>query len=194
MHFLTLLIPFLASAGAGASPLFMSHPEARAQACFIVGTNTLPKESQDAANFLASNVTCNSKKTTISSVPDVSSGGISFSSINFANSDLSPLQFALQKFATTSPLANNDLAKFQNEANVYTATEIGLRSIGGELAIKAPKFFIAMQISRIQTAQGNPPTDPGQTVEHLLGKVTKNASRKDQQFLDEITALSKVLS
>lgn len=172
----------------------MSTLDARAQPCFVVGSNILPKESQDAANSLASKISCNSAKTTISKAPDVTSGGISFSSIDFASSNQSPLQFALEKFATTSPLANNDLAKFQNEANTYTATEIALRSIGGNLAIKAPKFFIAMQISRIQTAQGNPPTNPSQTVEHLLGKVVKNASKADKQFLDQVTALSKVLS
>lgn len=166
----------------------------QAQPCFIIGNVALPQETQDAANSLASNITCNSKATTISGVPDVSSGGTSFSSIDFATSGQSPLEFALEKFATTSPLAENDLAKFQNDANVYTATEVALRSIGGNLAIKAPKFFINFQIARIQTAQGNPPTDPSQTVEHLLGKVTKNASKADQQFLDQVTNLSKVLS
>lgn len=166
----------------------------QAQPCFIVGNVALPQETQDAANSLASSVTCNAKETTISGVPDVSSGGISFSSIDFATSGQSPLAFALEKFATTSPLADNDLTKFQNEANVYTATEAALRSIGGNLAIKAPKFFINFQIARIQTAQGNPPTNPAQTVEHLLGKVTKNASKADQQFLEQITSLSNILS
>ncbi|KAM0447589.1 hypothetical protein ACHAO4_008916 [Trichoderma viride] len=166
----------------------------QAQPCFIVGNVALPQETQDAANSLASSVTCNAKETTFSGVPDVSSGGISFSSIDFATSGQSALAFALEKFATTSPLAENDLAKFQNEANVYTATEAALRSIGGNLAIKAPKFFINFQIARIQTAQGNPPTNPGQTVEHLLGKVTKNASKADQQFLEQITNLSNILS
>lgn len=91
----------------------------------------LPQETLDAANSLASSITCDVKETTISGVPDVSSGGISFSSIDFATSGQTPLAFALEKFATTSPLAENDLAKFQNEANVYTAIEATLRSIGG---------------------------------------------------------------
>ncbi|PTB36170.1 uncharacterized protein TrAFT101_000137 [Trichoderma asperellum] len=196
MHSALLVATFLSVLDiALANPIRMEEFQLRqAQPCFIVGKVALPQETQDAANFLASDITCNAKKTTISGVPDVSSGGISFSSIDFATSGQSPLEFALEKFATTSPLAENDLAKFQNEANVYTATEVALRSIGGNLAVKAPKFFINFQIARIQTAQGNPPTDPSQTVEHLLGKVTKNASKADQKFLDQITNLSKVLS
>lgn len=166
----------------------------RATPCFIVGNVTLPAESQSAADFLEPNITCDASKTTISDVPDVISGGTSFSSINFAASNQSPLQFALSQFATTEPLAENNLTKFTDESNVYTATEIELRSIGGDLAVKAPKFFINFQIARIQTAQGNPPTDPSQTVEHLLGKVSKNAGPADKAFLPQVSALATVLS
>ncbi len=63
------------------------------------------------------------------------------------------------------------------------------------MAIKAPKFFLSFQISRILTAQGTKITDPGQTVEHLLGKVIKNAgSGESQATKDSITALASVLS
>lgn len=127
-------------------------------------------------------------------MPDVSSGGVSFSSINFATSSQTPLQFALSKFATPTPLRNADLATFQRQLDVYLATEAGIRSVGGSLGIKVPKFFLQFQVSRIQTAQGNPPTAPGLQVDHLLQKVLKNAPRESQQLKDQVTALAKVLS
>lgn len=66
--------------------------------------------------------------------------------------------------------------------------------MGGNLAIKAPKFFLSFQIARIKTAQGTAITDPGQTVEHLLGKVIKNAgSAESQATKDAITALASNL-
>jgi len=66
--------------------------------------------------------------------------------------------------------------------------------VGGNLAIKVPKFFLEFQISRIQTAQGNPPTAAGLQVDHLLGKVVKNAGRESKAVLDQVAALAKVLS
>lgn len=66
--------------------------------------------------------------------------------------------------------------------------------MGGSLAIKAPKFFLAFQVARIKTAQGVAITDPGQTVEHLLEKVTKNAIKESTETLDQVTALASVLA
>jgi hypothetical protein len=78
---------------------------------------------------------------------------------------------------------------------VYTATEVGIRSVAGNVnAIKIPKFFLAMQISRIQTAQGNPPAAPGQQVDHLRDKVTKNAAAEDKALLDQVVQLATVLA
>lgn len=77
--------------------------------------------------------------------------------------------------------------------NVYLATEAGIRSVGGSLAIKVPKFFLQMQVSRIQTAQGNPPTAAGSQVDHLRDKVTKNAAGEDQKLLDQVVALAAQL-
>ena len=37
-------------------------------------------------------------------------------------------------------------------------------------------------------------TDPGQTVEHLLGKVISNAGSEDQGTRDKVSALSTVLA
>jgi hypothetical protein len=168
--------------------------EERQSACFIIGTTALPAETASLVTDLSGKIACSASKTTLSNVPDVSTGGISFSSINFAVSDQSPLAFALSKFATKAPLASNDLAKFQSELDVYLATEAGIRSVGGSLAIKVPKFFLEFQVSRIETAQGNPPAEAGLQVDHLLEKVLKNAAGESQALLDQVTALSKVLA
>lgn len=148
----------------------------------------------DTVAAIQSRITCSSSQTTLSNVPDVSSGGVSFSSVNFATSSQTPLAFALSEFATPTPLRNADLATFQKQLDVYLATEAGIRSVGGNLAIKVPKFFLQFQVSRIQTAQGNPPTAAGLQVDHLLEKVLKNAPREAQALRDQVTALAKVLA
>ena len=76
---------------------------------------------------------------------------------------------------------------------MYLATEAGIRSAGGNLAIKVPKFFLQMQVSRIQTAQGKPPAAPGQQVDHLRDKVTKNAAGEEKALLDQVVALAAQL-
>ncbi|KAH6647878.1 hypothetical protein BKA67DRAFT_662628 [Truncatella angustata] len=166
----------------------------RQSACFVIGKTTLPAEVADVVTSIQSAVTCDTSKKTISGVPDVTSGDVTFSSIDFSQSSQTPLEFALSKFATASPLANTDLQTFQDELNTYLATEAGIRSVGGSLGIKVPKFFLEYQVSRIQTAQGNPPTDAGQQVDHLRDKVLKNAAGEDQSLLDQVTALATQLS
>jgi hypothetical protein len=160
----------------------------------VIGGTTLPAEVATVVTAIQSSITCSNTVKTISNVPDVTSGTTSFSSINFATSDQTPLQFALSKFATAFPLASTDLATFQDELNVYLATEAGIRSVGGSLAIKVPKFFLEFQVSRIQTAQGNAPTNPSLTVDHLLQKVLKNAAGESQDLLDQVSALATVLA
>lgn len=76
---------------------------------------------------------------------------------------------------------------------MYLATEAGIRSTGGNLAIKVPKFFLEMQVSRIQTAQGNPPTSAALQVDHLRDKVTKNAAGESKALLDQVVALATQL-
>lgn len=169
------------------------EPRQAAQACFVVGKDTLPAEVADSVTAIKSAVTCGTG-TTIANVPDVTSGSVKFSDIDFSKSKDTPLQFALNTFNTSTPLANTDLQTVQDQLNVYLATEAGLRSVGGSLAIKVPKFFLAMQVSRIQTAQGNPPTAAGQQVDHLRDKVTKNAAGESQALLDQVTQLAAVLS
>ncbi|KAF2499914.1 hypothetical protein BU16DRAFT_454521 [Lophium mytilinum] len=166
----------------------------QAQACFVVGSTALPAETATSVESIQSKITCDTSTTTIGTVPDVTEAGVSFSSVNFAASSSTPLQFALDTFATSTPLASTDLATFQTNLDLYLATEAGLRSTGGSLAIKSPKFFLAFQIARIQTAQGVAITDPSQTVEHLLGKVTKNSASESQALLDQVTALSTQLA
>jgi len=168
--------------------------ESRATACFVIGNKTLPAEVQDSVDSIIDVITCNAKSTTIQDVPDVTSGGITFSDINFASSKLTPLNFALTTFATASPLTSTNLTLFQNQLNTYLATEAGIRSVGGTLAIKDPKFFLSFQISRILTAQGTNITDAGQTVEHLLGKVISNAGSEDAATKAKVTALSTQLA
>ncbi|KAI8722003.1 hypothetical protein NCS52_00343100 [Fusarium sp. LHS14.1] len=187
MYFSTLI---LLAGTAFAAPQFAK----RQNACFLIGSQALPEETSELAASLAGTVTCDTSQTTIDGVPDVSSGGVTFSSINFATSGQTPLAFALDKFATTEPLANNDLLVFQNELNVYLATEAGIRSVGGNLAVKVPKFFIQFQMARIQQAQGVVSDVPGMTVEHQLGKVLKNAAGEDQALLDQVNNLAVTLN
>ncbi|TLD14900.1 hypothetical protein PspLS_10860 [Pyricularia sp. CBS 133598] len=161
--------------------------------CFVIGKTALPKEVSDAAASIAPRVKCNAAVKTLNGVPDVTEGAVSFSKINFADSKQTPLGFALETFKTATPLASTDLKKFQAQADVYTATEAGIRSVGGNFAaIKIPKFFLAMQISRIQTAQGNPPKAPGQDINHLRDKVLKNSPRESKALLDQVTQLATV--
>lgn len=122
--------------------------EPRAGACFVVGNDTLPAEVQDSVTAIQSSVTCSKTATTIDKVPDVTSGNVSFSSIDFSKSSSSALQFALDTFTTATPLASTDLKKVQDQLNVYLATEAGLRSVGGSLAIKVPKFFLGRPTRR----------------------------------------------
>ncbi|KAK6957096.1 hypothetical protein Daesc_002381 [Daldinia eschscholtzii] len=172
----------------------VSRRQSANQACFVIGSKTLPKEVADIAANLASVVDCSSTVTTIAGVPDVRSGSTIYSTIDFSKSKQSGLEFALSQFATAEPLASTDLQKFQDMLNVYQATEAGIRSVGGSLAIKVPKFFLEMQVSRIQTAQGNPPTAPGLQVDHLRDKVLKNAPKEASNLLNQVKQLATQLN
>lgn len=111
MHSLTLLaLPLLASAHILPPTLFTRQ----STACFIVGTETLPKEVADVATAIAGDVTCAAAATTLDNVPDVTSGGVTFSDVDFSASTLSPLAFALQEFATADPVADTDLQRIQD--------------------------------------------------------------------------------
>ncbi|KAK6343453.1 hypothetical protein TWF730_011042 [Orbilia blumenaviensis] len=173
-------------------PFSLSIPliSRRQSPCFVIGSTPLPGETSQIANALASTVTCDASVRPLQNIPDTISGGVRFSSINFEDSDLLPLDFALTTFTTPSPPSSASLTLFTNRLNTYLAQEAAVRSIGGNLAIKAPKFFLAFQVARIKTSQGIAITDPGQTVEHLLGKVLKNAGRVSQVTKDEVTRLA----
>lgn len=176
------------------SPINAPVLDSRQSACFVIGNTALPAEVTDSVTSIQSKITCSTSKTTISGVPDVTSGSVTFSSIDFSKSSQTPLQFALTKFATASTVAKSDLQTFQDQLNTYLATEAGIRSVGGSLAIKVPKFFLEYQVSRIQTAQGNPPTAAGLQVDHLRDKVLKNAAGESQTLLDQVTALATQLT
>jgi hypothetical protein len=165
----------------------------QSQPCFIVGNTALPAEITDVATSIQSAITCSADAKTLSGVPDVTSGAVSFSSVDFSQSNQTPLEFALSEFATATPLADTDVQRFEDSLNVYLATEVGVRSVGGDLAIKVPKFFLEMQVSRIQTAQGNPPAAPGLQVDHLRDKVTKNAAGESKALLDQVVKLAAEL-
>ncbi|KAG8710211.1 hypothetical protein FRC09_000241 [Ceratobasidium sp. 395] len=167
----------------------------RQSACFLVGKNALPAEVSSGIPALVSSVTCGS--TTIpntNGVPDVISGGISYSSIDFQSSSKSPVGFALDAFKTPTDPATADLMKLQSQLNAYLAMEAGVRSTGSSILskLKGAKFFIQFQIARVQTAQGAK-LGVADTVEHQLGKVLKNAVGATQAEKDAVTALSKQL-
>ena len=169
-------------------------------ACFVIGDEELPEETQGIADNLGPSIQCDPANPTIEGVPDVLAGDIAYSSIDFSKAENgeTPLQFAVNTFRTADMdggnLADSDLQLFENALNAYLATEAGVRSVGGNLAIKTPKFFLEMQVSRIQTAQGNPPTEAGLQVDHLRDKVLKNAPREDQALLDQVTQLATVVA
>ncbi|KAI0197815.1 hypothetical protein F4808DRAFT_286763 [Astrocystis sublimbata] len=158
--------------------------------CSVVGNNQLPDSVQDIANNLASSIQCDNNAQTISGVPDVSSSGLKFSDIDFSTSGQSPLEFAINTFVQADNLADSNLAAFEAARDVYLATEAGIRSVGGDLSIRAPKFFLEMQVSRIQTAQGNPPSDAGSQVAHLAENVIKFSGTADKQFENQINELA----
>ncbi|KAK6825490.1 hypothetical protein PG990_003182 [Apiospora arundinis] len=161
------------------------------KACFITGNAQLPAEVATVVQQLGPKVKCNAAVKTLGGVPDVTSGGQTYSKIDFSKAT-SGLQFALDTFVTADNMADSNLQAFQDALDVYTATEAGLRSSGGNFnTIKAPKFFLAMQIARIKTAQGNAPTDAANQVDHLAEKVTKNAGRVDASLIAKVNALAK---
>ena len=167
----------------------------RQSACFLVGKTALPAEVASGVTALAGQVTCGS--TTIANtggVPDVTSGGISYSSIDFQSSTKSPVGFALDTFKTPADPANANLATLQSQLNTYLAMEAGVRSTGANMLgkLKGTKFFIQFQIARVRTAQGAK-LGVADTVEHQLGKVLKNAVGASQAEKDAVTALSKQL-
>lgn len=178
-----------------AAPITNITPR-QAKACFIIGNEQLPAETADVVNQIQAAVTCDANAKTLDNVPDVTSGSQTYSKIDFSTSGKTPLDFATSTFTTAVPLADSNLEAFQDALNVYLATEAGLRSSGGKSValIKAPKFFLEMQISRINTARGQPPTEAGLQIDHLRDKVTSNAGKEDQAILDQITQLATQVS
>ncbi|KAJ3844811.1 hypothetical protein F5878DRAFT_655527 [Lentinula raphanica] len=166
----------------------------RANPCFVTGTVALPAEVSEGLPALeAAPVTCNTAVEVAPGVPDISSGGIDYSTIDFQKSSLSPLGFALQTFTTPEDPADADLTTLQNQLNDYLALEAGVRSQPDSSALlsklKGPKFFLQFQIARVNTANGVQ-LDAADTVSHQLTKVTANAVGATSAELAQVTALS----
>jgi len=177
MLFSFFAVYILLSAGLGALAVPVpSELQSRANPCFITGTTPLPAEVASGLSTLANSITC-SQGQSVPGVPEVTSGGVSFASIDFQQSTDSPLGFALKTFSTPDNPATADLTDLQNKLNVYLAVEAGVRSNGGGAIlgkVKSVKFFLQFQIARVKTAQGQTLSGAG-TVDHQLAKVLKNA-------------------
>lgn len=177
-------------------PRYTQELHARQQnPCFVTGSVALPAEVSDSLAGL-SGVTCDASNEVAPGVPDVTSGGISFSSIDFQDSDSSPLGFALATFTTPTDPAQADLDTLQNQLNTYLAVEAGVRSQANSKTLlaqlKGPKFFIQFQIARARTALGQS-LGVADTVEHQLGKVTKNAVGASAAEIAQVNALATQL-
>jgi hypothetical protein len=86
----------------------------QSNACFVIGNTALPAEVERVNTAIQDSITCSTSATTLSNVPDVTSGSVTFSDIDFSKSGQTPLEFALEKFATADPLASTDLQTFQD--------------------------------------------------------------------------------
>ncbi|EIN12306.1 hypothetical protein PUNSTDRAFT_96969 [Punctularia strigosozonata HHB-11173 SS5] len=186
----TLLAFFLLALSATAAPIRRANP------CFVTGSVALPAEVADGLPAIENAVTCNTAVQVAPGVPDLISGGIAYSTIDFQKSNLSPIGFALQTFATPSDPATADLTTLQNQLNDYLALEAGTRSQPNSSVLltklKGPKFFLQFQIARVKTAQGQT-LDVADTVEHQLGKVTKNAVGASAAEIAQVNALATQL-
>ncbi|THU96266.1 hypothetical protein K435DRAFT_722963 [Dendrothele bispora CBS 962.96] len=187
------LFVFASASALLSSVLAAPAPIRRQNPCFVTGSVALPAEVSSGLSALTSAVTCDSSVQVAPGVPDVSSGGIKFSSIDFQKSSASPLGFALQTFTTPADPANADLETLQNQLNTYLAFEAGVRSQPNSSALlsklKGPKFFLQFQIARVNQANGVQ-LGAADTVEHQLGKVVKNAVGASQAEIDQVNALA----
>ncbi|KAF8213202.1 hypothetical protein K438DRAFT_1915374 [Mycena galopus ATCC 62051] len=184
-----LLVSFVATAIAFPLPSLLK----RANPCFVTGSVALPAEVSAGLPALQA-VTCNTQIQVAPGVPDIISGGIAYSSIDFQKSSASPLGFALATFTTPTDPATADLPTLQNQLNDYLALEAGVRSQPDSSTLlaklKGPKFFLQFQIARVQTANGVT-LDAADTVAHQLTKVTANAVGATASELAQVTALAK---
>ncbi|KAK7439808.1 hypothetical protein VKT23_017384 [Stygiomarasmius scandens] len=183
-----------ASASALLSSVFAAPaPVRRQNPCFVTGPVALPAEVSSGLTSLTPAITCDNSVQVAPGVPDVSSGGVKFSQIDFQKSSSSPIGFALQTFKTPADPADADLELLQNQLNTYLAVEAGVRSQSNSGALlnqlKGPKFFLQFQIARVNEARGVQ-VGVADTVEHQLGKVIKNAGGASQAEIAQVNALA----
>lgn len=132
-----------ASASTSSAAAVEVNQAASAPNCFLVGSQTLPKEVSDGLAAL-SGVTCGSAvrpssfseprepadptcfdQNAFGKIPDVKSGSVSFSSIDLSKSSKSALGFALDTFKIDPATAK--LSDLDDSLKVYLAVEAGLR-------------------------------------------------------------------
>ncbi|KAF5387556.1 hypothetical protein D9757_006577 [Collybiopsis confluens] len=183
----TVSVSVLFAAAALFSSAFSAPVLKRANPCFVTGSVTLPAEVSDGLAALeAAPVTCNAAAQVAPGVPDVTSGGITYSTIDFQKSALSPVGFSLR-------VSNGDLTTLQNQLNDYLALEAGVRSQPNSSALlaklKGPKFFLQFQIARVNTANGVQ-LDAADTVDHQLTKVLANAVGATSGEIAQVNALA----
>ncbi|KAI8461070.1 hypothetical protein BY996DRAFT_6408943 [Phakopsora pachyrhizi] len=150
--------------------------ERQSKACFIVGNAVLPKDV-----VVNDKLTCDFKTQPFPGIPDVSSGNIKYSQVDFqSDSSISSVGFGLKNFQTDGSQA--DLTRFKQLDDVYGATNAALRSTGGD-----------QKQNGLAKLKGINKDQPG--LERLLGKVLKNCvscSDADRKQVQDLAAASGV--
>lgn len=94
------------------------------------------------------------------------------------------------QFATREPLASNALSSFQDQLDVYLATEAGLASLGKEMESDVPILFLHFQMARIRRAQRGKEVSGGMSVDQTLSAIVAHAVGEDQELIDELRDLA----
>ncbi|KAF9005229.1 hypothetical protein BDQ17DRAFT_385347 [Cyathus striatus] len=164
----------------------------RASPCFVTGTIALPAEVASGLSALAKAITCVNGPKQLRMYPTLFLGAL-------RTAALTPE--IVQVSSRICFVSGVGLGHWWHEAelfgrfqlNVYLAIEAGVRSQPNTSALlarlKGPKFFIQFQIARAKAARGESLTG-GDTIEHQLGKVTKNAIGASASEVAQVNALA----
>jgi len=173
MHFSSLVISAALLSLTFALPL---QQQPRATACFVVGSTALASDI-----VIPTGVTCDASKPIAGTIPGLTSGSVTFSSIDFRNSKSDVLGFSLATFTSA--------ANLQDDLNVYLAAEAAVRSLGSSAPsalplnqLKVPKFFLQFQQARVSGVQAD--------ITHQRDKVIKNASGASSAEIAQVSALA----
>lgn len=131
-------------------------------------------------------------------MPDVHTSGLSFSNIFFTFSPTTPLQFAIDSFTPPDTISLDTLGTWQQYLDLFTATEIGVRSEDGNLdTVMVVRLFLDIQVARIKRRLGHE-GDPrkGRSIEELIGELADEVLRstyvRDRRLLKEILLLDNL--